>query len=186
MPYAVITDGVITEYPVDLSTRLPGTSFPENWLWAAGEIDGTEYVAIQPTPRPDYNPATQNITEGAPLLVDGAWMQQWSVVDASAEEIAERLEARREAQAVPAWQARYILATMPSVTEGPLAAAPGATLLEQIDAFAAQVLDAPALERFKGATTWQRLDPMLLQLSALAGLDDAAIDAWFAAAGQVQ
>jgi len=91
----------------------------------------------------------------------------------------------RTEQAVLAWQARYILATMPAVTEGPLTQAPGANLLEQIDAFASQALDAPALEKFKGAATWRRLDPMLLQLSALAGLDDAAIDAWFEEAGQV-
>lgn len=104
---------------------------------------------------------------------------------ATLDEALDGLPRNRATQAVLAWQARYILATMPAITEGPLAAAPGVTLLEQIDAFAAQALDAPALEKFRGATTWQRLDPMLLQLSALAGLDDAAIDAWFEAAGQV-
>ena len=182
--YAVVIGNAISEYPVDLRERLPNTSMREHW--PGGEIDGVEYVAVQPSPQPDYDPATQNLTEGTPALVEGVWTQQWAVVDATPEEVSERLDARRAEQSVPAWQARYILATMPSVTEGPLAAAPGATLLEQIDAFAAQALDAPALERFKGATTWQRLDPMLLQLSALAGLDDAAIDAWFEAAGQVQ
>ena len=183
MTYAILTSGAVSEYPADLRARLPNTSFPENW--PGGEIDGVEYAAVQPSPQPDYDPATQNLVEGTPILESGAWVQQWVVTDATAAESAERLDARREAQAVPAWQARYILATMPAITEGPLAAAPGVTLLEQIDAFAAQALDAPALEKFKGATTWQRLDPMLLQLSALAGLDDAAIDAWFEAAGQV-
>jgi len=101
------------------------------------------------------------------------------------DEALDQMPRDRTEQAVPAWQARYVLATMPAVTDGPLAAAPGSHLLEQIDAFAAQVLDAPALEKFKGAATWRRLDPMLLQLSALAGLDDAAIDAWFEEAGQV-
>lgn len=184
MTYAVINAGAITEYPVDLRIRLPNTSMRENW--PGGVIDGVEYALVQLMPMPDHDPATQNLTEAIPALVEGVWTQQWAVTAASAEEIAERLEARREAQAVPAWQARYILATMPSVTEGPLAAAPGATLLEQIDAFAAQVLDATALEKFKGAATWRRTDAMLLQLSALAGLDDAEIDAWFEAAGQVQ
>ena len=102
------------------------------------------------------------------------------------DEALDGLPRTRATQAVLAWQARYILATMPAITDGPLAAAPGVTLLEQIDAFAEQALDAPALEKFKGATTWQRTDAMLLQLSALAGLNDAAIDAWFDAAGQVQ
>lgn len=182
--YAIVINGEVSEYPVDLRERLPNTSMRENW--PGGEIDGVQYALVQSMPRPDHDPATQNLADGTPALVSGAWVQSWAITDASQAEIAERLEARREAQAVPAWQARYILATMPSVTEGPLAAAPGATLLEQIDAFAAQVLDAPALEKFKGAATWRRTDAMLLQLSALAGLDDAAIDAWIEAAGQVQ
>ena len=183
MQYAIVLSCAVIEYPVDLRERLPNTSMREHW--PGGEIDGVEYVAVQPSPQPDYDPATQNLTEATPTLVEGVWTQQWTVTAASPTAIAERLEARREAQAVPAWQARYILATMPAITEGPLAAAPGTTMLEQIDAFAEQALDAPALERFKGATTWQRLDPMLLQLSALAGLDDASIDAWFEAAGHV-
>lgn len=104
---------------------------------------------------------------------------------ATLDEALDGLPRNRANQSVLAWQARYVLATMPAITVGPMAAVPGATLLEQIDAFATQALDAPALEKFKGATTWQRLDPMLLQLSTLAGLDDAAIDAWFEEAGQV-
>ena len=183
MNYAIIAAGTVSEYPVDLHTRLPNTSMRENW--PGGEIEGVEYVRVEPAPRPDYNPSTQNLTEATPALVAGTWTQQWTITDASPEEIAERLQAHREEQAVPAWQARVVLAGMLPYPEGPLAAVPGETLLQQIDAFAGQALDAPALERFKGATTWQRLDPMLLQLSALAGLDDAAIDAWFEEAGQV-
>lgn len=182
--YASITDGVVAEYPIDLRMRLPNTSMRENW--PGGEINGVEYALIHPSPQPNHDPTTQNLTEAIPALVEGVWTQQWAVVDATPEEVSERLEARRAEQSVPAWQARYILATMPAITSGPLTQAPGATLLEQIDAFAAQVLDAPALEKFKGAATWRRTDAMLLQLSQLAGLDDAAIDAWFAAAGQVQ
>ena len=88
-------------------------------------------------------------------------------------------------QSVLAWQARYLLATMPAVTAGPLASVPGENLLDQIDAFAGQALVAPDLEKFRGATTWQRTDPMLVQLSALAGMDAAAIDAWFEAAAHI-
>lgn len=184
MPYAILIAGAVAEYPVDLRVRLPNTSMRESW--PGGEIDGVEYALVQLMPMPDYDPNTQNLTEGTPAMVSGAWTQQWVVTDASLTEIAERLEARREAQAVPAWQARVVLAGMAPYPEGPLAAIPGENLLQQIDAFAGQALDAPALEKFKGAATWRRLDPMLLQLSALAGLDEAAIDAWFEAAGQVQ
>lgn len=91
----------------------------------------------------------------------------------------------RTNQAVLAWQARYLLATKPAATEGPLAAITGANLLEQIDAFTSQMLDAPALEKFNGATTWQRSDSLLIQLSELAGMDDAAIDELFDAAAKI-
>ena len=183
MLYATITTGAVNEYPVDLRARLPNTSMRENW--PGGEVDGIEYALVNPSPQPDYDPRTQNLTEATPALVAGTWTQQWAVSDASPEEIAERLQIRREEQAVPAWQARVVLAGMSPYSEGPLASAPGANLLQQIDAFAGQALSAPAREKFKGAATWRRTDAMLLQLSALAGLDDAAIDAWFAAAEQV-
>ena len=183
MPYAIVSVGTVTEYPVDLRTRLPNVSMRENW--PGGEVHGVTYVQVQPSPQPDHDPRTQNLTEATPALVAGTWTQQWAVSDANAEEVAERLQAHREEQAVPAWQARVVLAGMLPYPEGPLAAVPGANLLEQIDAFAGQALSAPALEKFKGAATWRRTDAMLLQLSALAGLDDAAIDAWFAAAEQV-
>lgn len=41
------------------------------------------------TPRPDYD-ITKNIKELDPVLVDGQWIQQWEVTDATEEEITER------------------------------------------------------------------------------------------------
>ena len=141
--------------------------------------DGDQIQSAVGVHAPDYT--LDEATQGDHTYPVDGWY--WF---ASLDEALDGLPLDRATQAVLAWQARYILATMPAITDGPLAAAPGVNLLEQIDAFAAQALDAPALEKFRGATTWQRTDPMLLQLSALAGLDDAAIDAWFEAAGQVQ
>ena len=101
------------------------------------------------------------------------------------DEALDGLPRNRTEQAVPAWQARYVLASVPAGTEGPLANTPGTNLLQQLDAFASQMLDAPALEKFKGAATWRRDDQMLIQLSQITGLTDADIDAWFDAAEQV-
>ena len=108
MPYAIITAGTVSEYPVDLRTRLPNTSMRENW--PGGEIEGVEYVLVEPTPRPDHDPATENLIEATPALVDGAWTQQWAVTAASPEEVAERLQARREAMTCTPRQARLALA----------------------------------------------------------------------------
>ena len=106
--YAIVSNGAITEYPADLRASLPNTSFPENW--PGGEIDGVEYAAVQPSPQPDYDPATQSLAEGTPALVGGVWTQQWGITDASPTEIAERLAARREAMTCTPRQARLALA----------------------------------------------------------------------------
>ena len=108
MTYAVINAGAITEYPADLRARLPNTSFPENW--PGGEIEGVEYVRVEPAPQPSHDPAAQNLTEATPALVEGVWTQQWGITDASPTEIAERLAARREAMTCTPRQARLALA----------------------------------------------------------------------------
>lgn len=106
--YAIVSNGAITEYPADLRASLPNTSFPENW--PGGEIDGVEYAAVQPSPQPDYDPATQSLAEGTPALVGVVWTQQWTVTAASPTAIAERLQARREAMTCTSRQARLALA----------------------------------------------------------------------------
>ena len=101
------------------------------------------------------------------------------------ERIAETLRQWRVSASVDAWQARYILTSIPALVSGPLAVFPDATLLNQIDAFVAANLPPPALEKFRGAQLWYRNDPMLLELASLAGLSEVDIDNWFKAASQV-
>ena len=127
---------------------------------------------------PEYSLTAETHADHA-YPVDG-----WYWFD-SLDEALDKFPRAAATQSVLAWQARYLLATMPAVTAGPLASVPGENLLDQIDAFAGQALVAPDLEKFRGATTWQRTDPMLVQLSALAGMDAAAIDAWFEAAAHI-
>jgi hypothetical protein len=107
------------------------------------------------------------------------------------ERAAETLRQWREATAVDAWQGRGILRGIPVQTDGPLSAFTGCDLYEQVDAFAyaqyrAGNLPGTALEKLRGAGSWKRADPLLVQFGALAGLDDLAIDAWFRAAAGVQ
>lgn len=90
MTYALIEKGAVARYPYglgELRRDNPQTSFPSvagDWMKEWGVHPVTE------TPRPAYDPA-KNIVEGTPALVDGAWVQTWTQVDASAEEIAARL-----------------------------------------------------------------------------------------------
>ena len=68
------------------------TSFPRN---PSEEMlaDWNVFPVIEQEP-PSFNPATQNLNQVNPILVDGEWLQAWEVTDSSAEEIAERTEAK--------------------------------------------------------------------------------------------
>jgi len=68
------------------------TSFPRN---PSEEMlaDWNVFPVIEQEP-PSFNPATQNLNQVNPILVDVEWLQAWEVTDSSAEEIAERTEAK--------------------------------------------------------------------------------------------
>jgi hypothetical protein len=68
----------------------PNVSFPRNPSDAL-LADWNVFPVAEQSP-PEYNPANQNLNQATPTLVDGQWLQTWQVTDASAEEIAERLE----------------------------------------------------------------------------------------------
>ena len=90
MTYAKIENGVVAEYPVyegEIRLRYPNVSFPSPFV----APEGYEPVADVVPPAYDYR---KNVTEGTPLLVDGAWTRNWVVADASEEEIAQRTEAQ--------------------------------------------------------------------------------------------
>ena len=140
--------------------------------------DGDSIQSANGVHSPEYSLTAETHADHA-YPVDG-----WYWFD-SLDEALDKFPRAAATQSVLAWQARYLLATMPAVTAGPLASVPGENLLDQLDVFAVRALDAPALEKFRGATTWLRTDPMMLQLSALAGMDDAAIDDWFEAAAKI-
>lgn len=117
--------------------------------------------------------AAQTATLGEPYQDHGVWRRSWTVVST------------RENLVCDAWQGRSILRMTPPMTAGPLAAMPGTDLMAQVDAFVEANLSALALEKFRGAKTWRRNDPLLAQLAGLAGLDDEAMDAWFIAAQNI-
>lgn len=90
MTYARIENGAIAEYPVyegDIRLRYPNVSFPPQFDPPEGYVPMVDVVP----PQIDH---TQNISEGEPQLVDGVWTRQWVVTDATAEQLAERAEAK--------------------------------------------------------------------------------------------
>ena len=105
--HALIVDGAVAKYPYTIGMLRkdnPNTSFPKRPSdevlaeWGMQPVSRTE--------RPDVD-HTKNVTEGTPVLENGYWRQVWSVADASAAEIAERvaqMRAQAEAQRAEAYR----------------------------------------------------------------------------------
>ena len=92
MSYALITDGaVVTAYPYTYAMHRaanPNVSFPAEVT--ADRLAEFGIYAVASVVKPAHNAITENVVEGTPVLVDTTWTQVWSVVAASAEEIAAR------------------------------------------------------------------------------------------------
>jgi hypothetical protein len=86
------------QYPVTQEMIMgyyPNTSFPPDWT-----IAPEPFVIVNPNPKPDFDPVTQQCREDKPVLVDGLWMQGWRV-----HEIFQTQEARDAARAAAAYAA---------------------------------------------------------------------------------
>jgi hypothetical protein len=70
----------------------PNTSFPRNPSDAT-LAEWSVFPVVEQEP-PSYNPATQNLNQVNPTLINGVWTQTWQVTEASPEEIASRTEAK--------------------------------------------------------------------------------------------
>lgn len=89
--YVYAPNGIVRKYPyslADLVSDHPYTSFPAAIPDSlAADFD---VFPVKDTPVPTYNPIAENLIWSDPVLVDGIWVQQWAVEDATPEEIAER------------------------------------------------------------------------------------------------
>lgn len=91
MHILVKTDGtVVWPYPMDrLRADNPNTSYPAQMSDDELRELGVYPCTVQPMPQFDY---TQTCFPIDPELVDGEWVQNWRVEDASPEDAAQRLE----------------------------------------------------------------------------------------------
>jgi len=90
--HALVSNGNVENYPYtigNLRRDNPNTSFPKKPSDELLEDFGMFRVVEVDSPAYDH---TKNIAEGTPVLTNGVWTQVWNVTDASAEEIAERIE----------------------------------------------------------------------------------------------
>jgi hypothetical protein len=93
--YVLAPNQTVETFPYsigDLRRDNPNTSFPRNP--SEEMLAGWSVFPVIEQEPPSFNPATQNLNQVNPILVDGEWLQAWEVTDFSSEEIAERTEAK--------------------------------------------------------------------------------------------
>lgn len=91
MRYAKITNGVVSQYPVsgtDIRLQNPGTSFPAGVL-SQTTMAAFDCLPVTELPAPAYDPKTHRLVELNPAFIEDAWTQVWSVVELTAEELAQ-------------------------------------------------------------------------------------------------
>tara|TARA_B100000925_G_C21994836_1_gene468437 strand:- start:1815 stop:2264 length:450 start_codon:yes stop_codon:yes gene_type:complete len=91
--YILTTDGSLTTYPYSvalLKRDNPNTSFPKNISDA--ELADWGVFPVEQTDQPAYDTLNEYIEESTPVFIDGSWIQQWLVLQATQEEVAERTE----------------------------------------------------------------------------------------------
>lgn len=168
MQYAIVENDIIIDYPINISITLPNTSMRANW--PGGEVDGITYAAVYPTDRPVYDRNTQNIIELTPVKTGSEWFQVWSVVEATPEEIASRLDAKRAALSCSPRQIRLALA--------------GMGVLDAIEAWVA-TQSGPARIEWEYATVILRSDPLVSAAAVALNMNDTELDMLFEQARQL-
>lgn len=87
--YIKLTNGTPEKYSIrQLRLDNPQVSFPKDMSDAA--LAEYRVFPLSMTEPPAHDPITQNVVEGAPSLMDGTWVQTWSVEGATAEQVFER------------------------------------------------------------------------------------------------
>ena len=89
--YILSPNQVAKTYPYtigELRRDNPNTSFPKKPTEAT--LASWDVYPVANVDSPVFSHATQNMTEGDPVLVDGQWKQTWVITDATPEEVTQR------------------------------------------------------------------------------------------------
>lgn len=100
--YAKIVSNVVEAFPYTFSqlrADYPNVSFPAN-IDLAPESARNQFNVFTVTQKPDpaFNPATQYLVQGTPVLENGAWVVTRVVTAKTAEQIAQELKAAQQAE----------------------------------------------------------------------------------------
>jgi len=89
--YVLVVNNAVSQYPYtikSLKEAHPSVSFPKTL--SAEVLNSYNVYEVQQSVRPTAG-HTKNVVESNPVLVGNTWTQQWTIENASAEEIAERV-----------------------------------------------------------------------------------------------
>lgn len=93
--YVLAPNQTVETYPYSIgalrrdNSNISFPRHPSDELLAAYHV-----FSVVEQPAPDYNPATENLSQVNPTLVEGKWLMTWAVTPATPEEITERTEAK--------------------------------------------------------------------------------------------
>jgi len=150
------TEQVFTQHAA-IRAAFPSFSFPAEMT--AGDIEFAGLAPVQPTEPPAHDPATHQAVPAAPVMIDGVWLQQWTI-------------AIKPAPAVP---------TAVTMRQARLALL-GAGLLDDIDA---AINGLPSPQKEAARIEWeysqevQRQNGFVSVLAPMLGLTEAQTDALF-------
>lgn len=163
-----LTDYVVYDYLYQLKQARPSVSFPEPMTETVITEHG--FAPIKPATPPTYDPITEDLVNLPPKEVDNVWIQQWEVIPATPEEIAQRILQRRMNMIVSPLQAKVELLER--------------TLLDEVEAVIAAETDPVITLAWNSATEFVRLSPLVALIAEAMGWDDVYLDALFTEAAK--
>ena len=145
--YVLVANKKPAKFPysiAELRTDNPHTSFPEQPI--DKDLGAWDVFPVVQQDPPAYDAATQNLKQVDPVLSKGRWLQTWSVSEASAEEIQQRLE-ERSAEVRHERNQRLAASDWTQLNDAPVEAAVWA-------AYRQELRDVTAQAEFPWAAQW--------------------------------
>lgn len=150
MSIAKIKDGKIEKHPVssyEIRKEFPNTSFPKNIH--AADLTSFGYVSVLEIAPPSFDPLTEKVEQAPPVLVSGAWVQQYEKIELAKEESDKRkAEAAKNKASAQRGQRNSLLA------ETDYLALSDATLTDAMKTYRQALRDVPAQSGFPDNITW--------------------------------
>lgn len=172
MFYAFVKDGVVT-YPYTITDfRLANPNISMRESPPPDSLTDFGLYPVEPADEPAYDITKNAVRSAAPR--GGKWFEEWTVTDASPDEVEARLASKRAGMEVSMRQARLAL----------LGAGKGGVVDTALSKLPSPMKEAAQIE-WEYASTIRRDSPLIAQLGPAIGMTDEQVDALFEAAAKL-